>query len=562
MADSDNSMSQSEYTRALGLRTLEGDGWTLTVSADSQSEVSAILADRVSGKNENRTSGTDSTTIAHYESDWADTILERVDRWAPEESRAPLWLVKATAGADFAFFQLPAPDNRWVLKFEGRILEPFDYRKGGWAELHELMVHGHLLDRAASLGRVLGLPALGTERSDILVAAELTPARRGAEENSQIECSVTGNRLKLTEKALDGKTETKRLATCADDFNNQVRCRLNRVVRAIKKQNRRAGCAIKESLHSQDGQLSFRSPVKWTTAISEIPYDGAMVLRGHNWEITFPDSTETLTVPDGVAIGAIARLVMCGNIACPSVLLLDSELLREFLGRPRHHYYFKAIYRRPRVICGDPNNTEVERAICAAMNLKPGWYYMADHVINEESDLHKVCGSPCSRVTLQRAEALEGVRNFLKQQVPRLFFCRPPSSQFNKVLSDIEAGITFARKQEDLLARVQPESRQRQDSIQKAVSRLKRDLAKMGDWTTRYDRLADHLEDHIRGGTVFQYTGPYRWKVEGISETPDTLDLAIDHKNFKRRKVAKALRRAKQQMEAIRSLEGSRGTTG
>ena len=562
MADSDNSMSQSEYNRALGLRTFEGDGWSLTVSADSN-ELSAILGDEVSAESQQRRKSVPKfSTSSHYESDWADTVLERIDTWAPEKSSAPLWLQKATAGSDFALFQLSAPDNRWVLKFEGRILEPFDYRKGGWAELHELMVHGQLLDRSNEFTNALGLPDLGSASNDILMRAELAPPRREPEDGTPIEFSVTGNRLTVREKMPDGKTDIKRLASCADDFNNQVRCRLNRVVKAIKKQDRQAGAAIKEALHCEDGRLSFRSPFKWMTAVGEIPYDGTMVLSGKNWEIAFPDSSETLIVPDGVAIRAVARLVMCGNIACPSALLLDGELLSEFLCRPRHHKYFKATYRRPRVVCGDPKNTEVERAICAAMHLKPGWCYFADHLINEESDLHRVCGLPCSRITLQRAEALEGIRDFLKQQVPRLFFCRPPSPQFAKIVSDIEAGIAFARKQEDLLARVQPESQRRQDSIQKAVYRLKRDLPTMGDWTTRYDRLADHFEEYIRGGTVFQYTGPYRWKIEGISETPDTLDLAMDHKAFKRRKVAKALRKAKQQMEAMRLLEGARGTTG
>ena len=76
----------------------------------------------------------------------------------------------------------------------------------------------------------------------------------------------------------------------------------------------------------------------------------------------------------------------------------------------------------------------------------------------------------------------------------------------------------------------------------------------MGDWTTRYDRLANHFSEFIKGGLVLQYTGPYRWKIEGLPQTPDTLDLAEDHKAFKRSEIAKAMRKAKAKMRAMHSL--------
>ena len=251
---------------------------------------------------------------------------------------------------------------------------------------------------------------------------------------------------------------------------------------------------------------------------------------------------------------------MCNNIACPCALLTEGQLLNDFLGRPRHHKYFEAIHRRPRVECDDPSNGELERAICTAMRFKPGWYYRADHVISEDSELHTVCGLPTGKVTLRRAEALEGVRELVKKQQARLFFCSTPSQQFKRILADIEAGIEFARKQEKLLEQVQPKSKEYQAKIQKAIYRTDAELGKMGDWTTRYDRLADHFSQHIRGGTVFQYTGPYRWKIEGIAQTPDTLDLAADHKAFKRSKVARAMRKAKARMQAMRSLNVSRAS--
>jgi hypothetical protein len=103
-------------------------------------------------------------------------------------------------------------------------------------------------------------------------------------------------------------------------------------------------------------------------------------------------------------------------------------------------------------------------------------------------------------------------------------------------------------------SRVQSKSEEFQAKVQKPLYRLRSDLPKMGDWMTRYDRLADHIAEYIRGGTVFQYAGPYRWKIEGISQTPDTLDLASDHRAFKRRKVHRTNRKARARLEATRAL--------
>jgi hypothetical protein len=311
---------------------------------------------------------------------------------------------------------------------------------------------------------------------------------------------------------------------------------------------------MKKAVHFVNGHWSFSDSALWMTTLKQIPYDAKMVLKGKNWEIDFPDSNEILIVPDSAGMRAIARVLMCNNIPCPCALAADGALLTEFLSRPRHHKYFEATYRRPRVECGDPANSEVERAICAAMHFKPGWYYRADHVISENSELYTICGLPKGRVTLRRAEALEGVRDLIKKQQARLFFCSAPSEHFKSILRDIEAGIEFARKQEKLLEQVQPKSEESQERIQKAIYRAKKELERMGDWMTRYDRLADHFFESIKGGLVLQYTGPYRWKVEGLPQTPDTLDLAEDHRAFKRTKVAKAIRKAKVKMKSSNSL--------
>jgi hypothetical protein len=341
----------------------------------------------------------------------------------------------------------------------------------------------------------------------------------------------------------DGKIERDRWKTCADDFNKQLRDRLDRVFNAIKRKDKLAATVIKEAVHFRNEHWTFNDSANWMTTLGEIPYDATMVLRSKNWEIDFPDSSEPLIIPDSAGMRAIARVLMCNNVACPCALLSEGQLLNDFLSRPRHHKYFEAIHRRPRVECGDPENGEVERAICTAMRFKPGWYYRADHVIREDSELHTVCGLPTGKVTLRRVDALKGVYDLIKKQQARLFFCSPPSPQFKRVLGDIEAGIEFARKQEKLLEQVQPKSEEYQAKTQKAFYRTKDELEKMGDWTTRYDRLADHFSQHMRGGTVFQYTGPYRWKIGGIAQTPDTLELATDHKDFKRSKVAKLMKR-------------------
>jgi len=552
MASSDD-LGMSEHRNAL-LRKFRGNGWALTYLAKSQRQVSAILGDKVGAEQQPKTAvrpnsqKPEPSPTIKYKRDWADTVLDRSYAWMPEEGAAPLWLEKATEGSDFALFQLPAPDDRWVVKHAGKILEPFKNRSEGWSELHELMQHGHLLDRTEFVARALGVSDLKRQPGNILRNAELirTAYTRDNEllGSDTAHYSVTGARLK-------GVDDNDQWKTCADDASKQLRDRLDRVLNTIKRRCRRAAAVIKEAIHFKDGQFFFRDSARWMIAINEIPHDATMVLKGKNWEIIFPDLTEPLIIPDCVAIRAIARLLMCHYSACPSALLSDGELLTEFLSRPRHHKYFDAIHRNPKVQCGDASNNEVEQAICATMHFKEGWSYRADHVISEKSELHTVCGLPTARVTLRRADALEGILALLKLKQAKLFFVRQPSPRFKQIVADIEAGIKFAQKQENLLQQVQPKSEGSTPNIQKAIYRLQSDLLEMGDWTTRYDLLADHITEYVRGGIVFQYTGPYRWKVEGISATPDAMELADDHTAYKRRKVARAKRKAKARFEAI-----------
>lgn len=538
MASSEFGMSERNATL---LKKFQGNGWAVTCSPTSQNELSAIIGLAASAvqKPEAPDPG---PRLIRYQSDWADTVLERSLYWHPDNLTAPLWVHKATEGWDFALFQLPAPDRRWIVKFGGRILEPFSHRFLGWADLHEIIAHGFLLDRFVLLD---GQPSL----------ADLRKQRINRLQSQHTDVVVSGTKLHgLETQTRDGEIALDRWRSCADDFNRLLQKRLDRVFHAIKKVDYIAGAEMRKALRFVNGHRSFGDSSLWMTALNDIPYDAKMVLRGKDWEIEFPDSNEPLIVPDSAGIRAIARVLMCNNIPCPCALAGDGALLTEFLGRPRHHKYFEATYRRPRVECGDPANSEVERAICSAMHFKPGWYYKADHVISENSELHTVCGLPKGRVTLRRADALEGVRDLIKKQQARLFFCSAPNEQFKRILSDIEAGIEFARKQEKLLEQVQPKSEECQERIQKAIYRAKQQLGEMGDWMTRYDRLADHFYECIKGGLVLQYTGPYRWKVEGLAQTPDTLDLAEDHREFKHIKVAKAIRKAKAKMRAKDSL--------
>ena len=545
--------------------TFQGDGWALTCSPTLHKELSAMLDGAASAEQKERkapepkfTAEKTDSARTHYKPDWADKVFARSINWYAEESNVPLWLQKATEDADFALFQLPTPDRRWVVKFGGVILEPFDYRLPGWSELHEIMVHGFLLDRTELIVADTSIAELRKLQGDLLRNAELVRTKYGPSNQKipDIHCTLTGTRPHVSGVRTPDGVESDRWKSCADDFHKQLRDRLDRVFKAIKRKNIGVGRAIKQAVRFRDAQWSFSHPAKWMTALGEIPYDATMILTGENWEITFPESNDLLIVPDSVGMRAVARVLMCGNVPCPCALLADGELLNAFLGRPRHHKYFDATYRKPKVVSGDRANNEVEQAICAAMCLKEEWHYKADHTITDTSELHTVCGLPTSRITLKYAAALEGIRDVLMKQQSRLFFTNPPSHQFKTILADIEAGVEFARKQENLLVQVQPKSEEYQAKIQKAIARLKDGLWSTGDWMTRCDRLADHFAEHIRGGIVFQYTGPYRWKIEGIAQTPDSLDLADDHIAYKWIKARKAARRARAAAQAIRVLNG------
>jgi hypothetical protein len=568
MASSDSGMTARNSAL---LKKFQGNGWAVSCSPESQKELSAILEERISAPEDDTNP---SEQLPVYKSDWADTVFTRSEGWRAEDGFAPRWLSKATEGAQCAVFQLPTPDHRWVVKFDGKILIPFDYRKAGWKELHEIMVHGFLLDRTElfvgppqenRFGPTLTtLADLLKVRGDLLRNADMIRRFKqrsdaGDQSSEEVYCSSTGTQLHgLDTQTTQGKEIPDRWRSCSEDFNKGLHDRLDRVFKTIAMQDRLAAAVLKEAVKFREGHWTFSDSVRWMTSLAEIPYDAKMTLKGKEWEIDIPDSSSPLMVPDSAGMRAIAKILTYNNIACPSALISENQLVSEFLSRPRHHKYFEAIYRRPRIVCGDPNNSEVERALCTAMRLKPQKYYEADHIISERSELHTVCKLPTGKVTLSQADALVGVRDLIKKQQVRLFFCSEPSQQFRRILADIEAGIVFARKQENLLQQVQPKSEEHRARIQKAVSRVHSDLREKEekeDWTTRYDLLASHFYRHIRCGVVCQYTGQYRWGIEGVGETLDVLDLAADHIHFKRSKVNKAIRKARAKERAAHSLK-------
>ena len=92
------------------------------------------------------------------------------------------------------------------------------------------------------------------------------------------------------------------------------------------------------------------------TSLGQIPYDARMVLNGKNWEIDIPNSSATLIAPDSAGMRAIARILMCNNIACPCALIVDGQLLSEFLGS-------HAITNTLRRFTGDPEWSAAIRAL-------------------------------------------------------------------------------------------------------------------------------------------------------------------------------------------------------
>src|SRR5882724_10396304 len=96
--------SISTHNSAL-VTKFKGNGWALTCSTASQNELAAILGDEVSAVNDDSKAPPSDSPLPEYESDWADGVFGRSKGWKAEDGIAPLWLIKATEGAECALFQ-------------------------------------------------------------------------------------------------------------------------------------------------------------------------------------------------------------------------------------------------------------------------------------------------------------------------------------------------------------------------------------------------------------------------------------------------------------------------
>lgn len=91
MASSEFGMSERNVAL---LRKFQGNGWAVTCSPTSQGELSAIIGLEASVVKQ-PIDAPDSPVVRliRYQSDWADTVLERSLYWQPDSATAPQWVV-------------------------------------------------------------------------------------------------------------------------------------------------------------------------------------------------------------------------------------------------------------------------------------------------------------------------------------------------------------------------------------------------------------------------------------------------------------------------------------
>ncbi len=288
MASSEFGMSERNSTL---VRKFQGNGWTVTCSATSQGALSAATGLEASVVKEPiEAPDPPELSLIRYQSDWADTVLERSRYWQPDSAMAPLWVIKAAEGWDFALFQLPAPDRRWIVKFAGRIMEPFSHRFLGWADLHEIISHGFLLDRSMLIDGQSSLADLRRRKVNVnlLRSAELIGEHKTENQETDVRCNVSGTKLHgLQTQTREGEIEPDRWRSCADDFNRLLQKRLDRVFQAIRRKDHIAGSEMKKAVRFVGGHWSFSDSALWMTALKEIPYDAKMALKRKNWKLTF-----------------------------------------------------------------------------------------------------------------------------------------------------------------------------------------------------------------------------------------------------------------------------------
>ena len=291
------------------------------------------------------------------------------------------------------------------------------------------------------------------------------------------------------------------------------------------------GTLFRKLFSVEHGQYTF-SESGWMTEIGEVPYDASMQLDRGRWIFEVPFCSHELVVPEDQTLRYLARILMCGNLPVPSALLEDRALLQDFQDRPPYREYFRRTFRKHRIYAGTNDGGETAQAICRVMGLKAGQFFSAYDEIALDSPLHLICHVPVGPVTLL-PNGIRGVQAVLAKQ---RFLTDAVSLQFKDIEQHLRTGLKWVLRYPNLLQQIETESIRARPVISMGLRRLREKLMQMPrHWTTPYDELAQYIKENIRLGQLCRYSGNIRWKVDGVAQLPDPLELAIDHMAFKRR---------------------------
>jgi hypothetical protein len=435
----------------------------------------------------------------HVPHDWADDLIKDAARWV-YESEIPSWLLQKIENVPNVFLQLPAPDHRWILKFRGDLWGPFDRHYGGWQDAHDLIS-----------ARTRTLYGVDLEKTGMSGDATL---------------SGSGN-------------------SCADSYQEAVRKRIQRWLKmASREMGRKTGLIFRRLFSVENGRYTF-SESGWMTEIGDIPYDASMRLDRGRWIFEVPFSSHELVVPEDQNLRYLARILLCGNLPVPSALLEDGVLLRDFQGRPPYREYFRRTFRKHRIYAGTDDGGETAQAICRVMGLKAGQSFTAYDEIARDSPLHLICRVPVGPVTLL-PNGIRGVEAVLAKQ---RFLMETVSPQFKEIEQHLRTGLKWVLRYPHLLQQIESESTRARPVVSMGLRRLRDKLMQMPrHWTTPHDELAQYIKENIHLGKLCRYSGSVRWKVDGVAQLPDPLELAIDHMAFKRRTAYKEKMRERKAM--------------
>jgi hypothetical protein len=422
--------------------------------------------------------------------DWADDLIKGAATWA-YESEIPIWLLKKIENVPNVFLQLPAPDHRWIIKFQGDLWGPFDQQFGGWQDAHDL-----ISERTRTL--------FGVRLEQTGMAGEATLSGSGG--------------------------------SCADSYPEAVRKRIQRWLRMVSREmGSKMGVLFRKLFSVENGRYTF-SECGWMTELGDVPFDASMRLDRGQWVFDVPFCSHELIVPADQNLNYLARILMCGNIPVPAALLEDGLLLQQFQSRPPYRQYFRRTFRKHRIYAGAQDGGETAQAICRIMGLKPGQFFTAYDEIAPDSPLHLICHVPVGPVTLL-PNGIRGVQAVVSKQ---RFLMETVSPQFNEIEQHLRTGMIWVLRYPHLLQQIESESVRARPVISMGLRRLREKLIQMPKhWTTPYDELAQYIKQNVRLGKLCRYSGDVRWKVEGIAPPPDPLELAIDHMAFKRRTAYK-----------------------